>query len=110
MSRQTEGQATKVKVIERTVSPRSRKTGSKSPPTTKGLITIEPYGPLYAKTQCSVAAGVHQASEPGKPFGIFVANFTTKPVVLTPGQVVATTDEHPAALMETDMSHGEMLG
>ena len=99
----------KVKVVERTVLAPESQNWVQVTTDCEGLVTIAPYGPLYSKTQCAVAAGVHQA-EAGKPFGVFVANFTTKPVILTPGQVVATTDEHPAALMETDMSHGEMLG
>ena len=39
-----------------------------------------------------------------------MANFSKQPVNLIQGQCVATAEDHPESLTETDISHGEMLG
>lgn len=39
-----------------------------------------------------------------------IANFSWKPVYLTKGQTVDIADEHPVALMESNITHGEMFG
>ena len=99
----------KVKVAEKvTLQPESQ-TWVKVRTESEGLVIVQPYAPLFQRYQCAVATGVHQP-EPDKPFGVFVANFSSKPVTLSLNQVVATTEEHPAALLETDIAHGDMLG
>ena len=74
-----------------------------------GLITIESYAPMYRKTQCYVLTGAHQ-SEQGKPFSVFVANFSPKFVKLSKDQMITITDEHLSEVTDADISHTEMLG
>ena len=93
---------------EVTLAPESQ-TWVKVKTQTPGLITIEPYAPLYHKTQCSVGTGVHQ-SEQGKHFRVFLANFSPEFVKLKKDQIIGVTGEHPSAVMEADISHAEMLG
>ena len=93
---------------EITLAPESQ-TWVKVKTQTQGLITIEPYAPLYHKTQCSVATGVHQ-SEHGRNFRVFLANFSLEFVKLKKDQIIDVTGEQPSAVMEADISHAEMLG
>ena len=48
--------------------------------------------------------------KPDVPFKILVANFGESPHDLVPNQHIATTEEHPTSLIESHISHGEMLG
>lgn len=72
------------------------------------LVTIVPYAPLCEKSQCSVETGIHQA-EPGAIFNIIVANFSQKTVTLCPSQIFSVIDEHPASLLEPEISHGNII-
>lgn len=74
-----------------------------------GLIMVEPLPCLYDKHNCLAACAVYQATS-GKELGILIASFSTKPVHLAEGQAVAKGAEHPVALMERTITHGEMLG
>lgn len=65
----------KVRATKRTVLKPESQTWVEVRCEAQGLVTIEPYAPLYETSQCSVATGVHQA-EPRAIFHIFVANFS----------------------------------
>lgn len=73
------------------------------------LITVEPLPRLYDRHNCVTVTGVYQAMH-GKEFSILIAKFSSKPVYLIEGQVVAEAAEHPVVHMESIVSHGEMLG
>ena len=58
---------------------------------------------------CLAGAGVAEV-EPNKPFQNLVANFGKHPKLLLPKQHVETAKPHPTTLVESNISHAEMLG
>ena len=75
----------------------------------KCLFVIETLKQLFSKHTCLVATVVHQVKSE-TPFRVMIANFGTAPVKLMHGQNVSNIDEHPTNLVESDISHGELLG
>lgn len=84
-------------------------TGVKIKTAKPGLIIIEPLQRLYSRHNCLAGADVYQKA-PRQEFGILIANFESKHVYLSKGQTVATAGDHPVALMESDITHSEMVG
>ena len=75
----------------------------------QGLILVEPVERLYNDRTCLTAAGVADVRS-NEPFKLLVANFGPKAVDLKPNQVVAMAETHPENLVESHISHAEMLG
>lgn len=73
------------------------------------MLIVEPVPRLYAKHQCLVATGVENIQSE-KPFHVLIAKFSSHPVNLLAGQDVANVEDHPETLIESDNSHGELLG
>ena len=73
------------------------------------MILVEPTERLLSKHNCSAATGVNHV-HPDKEFRVLDANFSRHPVHLIQGQCIATAEDHPHSLTETDISHEEMLG
>lgn len=76
---------------------------------THGLVLITPKSKLYETHQCLAGTGVVQVQS-DKTFRILVANFSDYPKKLIHNQVIASADEHPTNIVESEMSHGELLG
>ena len=74
-----------------------------------GLVIIEPRQQLFSKQTCLIATGVHQVKSE-IPSRILIANFDTSHIRLRRGHNVAKVDEHPTNLVESDVSHVELLG
>ena len=58
---------------------------------------------------CLAGAGVAEV-ESNKPFPILVANFGKHPKLLLHKKHVATAKPHPTTLVESNISHAEILG
>ena len=63
---------------------------------------------LYQNHTCLASNGVAEV-EADKPFAVLVANFGDHPKTLALGQVVATADVNPSNLVESNVSHAEVL-
>ena len=75
-----------------------------------GLVHIQPVQKLYSSKMCLTGNGIAQV-QPGKEFGIFIANFGDTPVQLKTGHKVGTAQPHPKWIREaTSTTHGEILG
>lgn len=61
------------------------------------------------KKNCLEVTGVHQVQS-RTAFNILMSNFSKTPLKLIKYQCVATAEDHPEPLTETDISHCEMLG
>lgn len=70
---------------------------------------VEPSQKLHSKHNCFAGAGVCQAT-PGKESRSLIANFGSKPVYLKKRQTVATAAEQLFYLMESDITHDEIIG
>lgn len=67
---------------------------------------VEPLPRLYNRHYFLVTAGVYKATI-GAEFCTLIANFSSKPVYITEGQIVEKAKEHLATLMEsTTITHG----
>ena len=75
----------------------------------EGTILVEPNEQLYNSSMCLTGTGIADVTA-GKPFHVLVANFGERPIDLRPQQVVAMAGSHPEKLVESDISHSEMLG
>lgn len=73
-----------------------------------GLIVVETNNKLFKTNIFLVGTAVAQG-EPHTELRILVANFTKQPKTLTIGQTISTTTEHPSALVESLVTHGEVL-
>ena len=56
-----------------------------------------------------VAAGIAEVQE-YKPFKVLMDNFGTFPVKLKENQKVALEEPHPSAVIESEITHAELLG
>ena len=74
-----------------------------------GLILIEPLAKLYDSHVCLTGNGIAQV-ESGIPFQILIGNFSDKERCLLPNQQVATAKPHPTTIVESDITHAELLG
>ena len=74
-----------------------------------GLILVESINRLTGAHLCATGTGVARV-EPDKPFRILISNFGNHPYQVRKGQHVANAASHPTAMLETNMSHAEMLG
>lgn len=72
-----------------------------------GLITVEPHDGLYQKHQCLTAAWIHHVN-PGQQFNVLIETFTNNPVKLNSRKVVATADDHPGVITESNKTDAEM--
>jgi len=64
---------------------------------------------MYESKMCLTGNGIAQV-EPGKEFGIFIANFGKTAQKLKAGTKVATAKAHPKWIKESNISHSDMLG
>ncbi len=74
-----------------------------------GTILMDPNARLYRNHACLASNGVAEVTA-DKPFKVLVANFGDHPKPLAVGQVVATANVNPTNLVESTMSHAELLG
>ena len=58
---------------------------------------------------CRRASGVANV-QPDQPFRVLVSNFNLHPVDLKRHQVVAMASAHPEKIVESDVTHAELLG
>lgn len=77
--------------------------------TVSGTIWMEPNMKLYTIHECLASNRVADV-EAGKVFRILVANFEERTKQLAKGQVIATATANPTNLVETTISHAELLG
>jgi len=98
-----------INVVETTVLQPGEQTWVKVASPAHGLILVEPVQKLYRNHLCLAGAGIAQV-EPEKDFKILVANFGKHPVTLRPTQRIATAEPHPTTLLESKVTHGEVLG
>ncbi len=75
----------------------------------RGLVLIEPSPRLFRFQSCMASNGIAQV-KPRTPFKILVANFGNTPVMVNAGQSIATVETHPSTIVESDISHAEVLG
>ncbi len=76
---------------------------------TSGLILVESTKRLCETHTCLTGNGVAQV-EANKPFRVLVANFGNTNRRLLSGQAIAFAEPHPSSIMESDVSHAELLG
>ena len=100
---------TKVKTAETIKLPPSSETWVTVTSTRHGLILLQPQESLYENHQVLTSNGVADV-EPGRPFRVWVANFSEHELVLRKNQVVATALPHPTAVMPNPVSVAEVLG
>lgn len=74
-----------------------------------GLIIIDPLRSPCKNHDCIADTRVHQA-QPGKEFYILIGSLSRNHFKLVKDQSVATAEDHPETLTETDISNGELLG
>lgn len=70
---------------------------------------VEQLPRLYERHNYLAEVVVYQAT-PEKEFSILVASFSPNPVYLMERQAMPKAAEHSVALMETTITHGEMVG
>ena len=73
------------------------------------MIIIEPHQQLFSKQTCPVKTGVHKVKG-GILLRIIIANFGISPLKLFLGDNVATVKEQNNHLVDSDISHGKLLG
>ena len=99
----------KIQVHERTYIPSETQAWVQVTTQKEGLILVDSLPKLYENDMCLAGAGVTEV-EPNKLFQILVANFGKHRKLLLPKQQVATAKPHPTTLVESNISHAEMLG
>ncbi len=99
----------KVKVLTPVVLKPGAQTWVEVATTISGTVLMEPNARLYRNHTCLASNGVAEV-EADKPFNVLVANFGNHPKQLALGQVVATAYANPTDLVESTISHAELLG
>ena len=64
---------------------------------------------LYQNHLCLAVEGIAYV-QPDDPFKILVVNFGESSYDLVPNQHISTAKEHPTSLIESHISHVEILG
>ena len=73
------------------------------------VIMVGPQKQLNEKLGCRTASGVANV-QLDQPSRVLVANFNLHPVDLKHHQVVAMASAHPEKIVESDITHAELLG
>ncbi len=108
-SDKTVNEASKVKILTPIVLKPGSQTWVEVTTAISGTVLMEPNGRLYRNHTCLASNGVAEV-EADKPFKVLVANFGDYPKQLAQGQVVATAYANPTNLVESTISHAELLG
>ena len=74
-----------------------------------GLVLIEPIQKTYDSHLCLAGKGVGQVRL-DLPFGIVIVNFGDSPKKLLKNKRVATVQPHPTAVVESNITHAELVG
>lgn len=74
-----------------------------------GLIGEEPKKKLFNSSMCLVCTGIEHVT-PSTDFRILLGNVGKHRKTLTVGRTVAVAAEHPTLIMESPITHGEVLG
>ena len=75
----------------------------------QGDIVVRPAERLYETRQCLTANGVATV-QPGVPFKVLVANFSSKVQYLNQGQLIAHADSHPDFTVDSCFTISDVLG
>lgn len=75
----------------------------------KVLIPATPIPQSYEKHLCLEGSGIQQMKSE-EPFCILIADFGKESKTFLPNQAIAIADMDPTALMESDVTHEELLG
>ena len=75
----------------------------------QGLFLVEPFARLYENRLCLAAAGVAEVS-PYEPLNFLIYRIGPSTDEMKPKKIVAMAEIHPYNLVESHISHAEMLG
>lgn len=73
-----------------------------------GLMLVDSYPNLFSKQMCLVASGIANVSA-DQPLRLLVANFGSTSIELRPRKAITKASDHPTNLVESHISHGELL-